>query len=295
MKTEEILLCLEQASKRRAALARLPFTRRLLKSPQMSLLTMAAKVLRVNKSTYQKSTKTFWGAPMNVVLPEVVSSEIARFGYIEMGVARMMIDHVLNGDVVFDVGAHFGFFSLLAAELTGPTGQVHAFEPVPSTAALLRANTAGRPVVVNNTAVWSESTKLNINDFGLSLSAFNSIRMPRFKETNPYKHALITVKAVSLDDYAKEHGLTPSFVKIDAESAEREVLIGMQRLIREVHPVICLEVGDLGVKGAAQSRQLVASLINQGYTALEFDGTGFRLHQLTENYGYSNLLFVPVT
>ena len=231
---------------------------------------------------------------MTVILPEVVSGEIARFGYIELPVAKMLIDHVNTGDVVFDIGGHFGFFSLLAAEMTGPTGQVHTFEPVPSTAGLLRTNIAGKQVVVNNTAIWSESIKLTFNDFGLALSAFNSIRMPRLSSVvNKRAHTRITVPAITLDEYASVNNLTPSFVKIDAESAEQEVLAGMQRLIREVRPIICLEVGDLGIEGATKSKQMITSLIEQRYTAMEFDGAGFQAHQLIEHYKYANLLFIP--
>ena len=35
------------------------------------------------------------------------------------------------GNIVFDVGAHVGFYTLLASTLVGPTGRVVAFEPAP--------------------------------------------------------------------------------------------------------------------------------------------------------------------
>jgi hypothetical protein len=34
------------------------------------------------------------------------------------------------GDIVFDIGAHVGFYSLLASKMVGPQGRVFAFEPV---------------------------------------------------------------------------------------------------------------------------------------------------------------------
>ena len=40
---------------------------------------------------------------------------------------------VQQGDVVIDVGANVGYFTMLFADLTGKRGQVHAFEPIPST------------------------------------------------------------------------------------------------------------------------------------------------------------------
>src|SRR5690348_13933087 len=56
------------------------------------------------------------------------------------------------GDVVYDLGANVGFYTLLASKLTGPTGQVHSFEPSPRNIAYLR-----RHLVLNgvqNCTVW---------------------------------------------------------------------------------------------------------------------------------------------
>jgi len=49
---------------------------------------------------------------------------------------------VLAGDVVYDVGAHVGFYTLLAAELVGPTGQVIAFEPLPRNLKFIKQHVA---------------------------------------------------------------------------------------------------------------------------------------------------------
>jgi hypothetical protein len=38
---------------------------------------------------------------------------------------------VKKGDVVFDIGAHAGFYALLASSLVGESGKVFAFEPLP--------------------------------------------------------------------------------------------------------------------------------------------------------------------
>ena len=45
-----------------------------------------------------------------------------------------------QGDVVVDVGAHIGFYSLLAADKVGEKGHVYAFEPAPATFEILNAN-----------------------------------------------------------------------------------------------------------------------------------------------------------
>ena len=50
----------------------------------------------------------------------------------EPNTQAFMKSYLQLGMVVFDLGAHHGFYTLLAANLVGPTGRVIAFEPSPS-------------------------------------------------------------------------------------------------------------------------------------------------------------------
>jgi len=60
--------------------------------------------------------------------------------FYESDVSMLMINVLRSGDVVFDVGANCGYFSVLAASLVGPSGHVVAMEPAPSCLARLKAN-----------------------------------------------------------------------------------------------------------------------------------------------------------
>ena len=62
--------------------------------------------------------------------------EIA-LGTYEAPVQRALVDSADVGDVVFDIGANVGFFSMLAARQVGPAGQVYAFEPVAGNASAI--------------------------------------------------------------------------------------------------------------------------------------------------------------
>lgn len=101
---------------------------------------------------------------MRVVLPEAVSSEILRFGYIEENLIAALFTSVPAGGTVFDVGAHFGFFSLLAHRLGGTKGYVRAFEPVPKTYSVLRRSVVSSGINAVNIAVWNEITEVLIHD-----------------------------------------------------------------------------------------------------------------------------------
>ena len=54
-----------------------------------------------------------------------------RLGIYELHVQDVLTQHVKKKDVVYDVGANFGFHTLLASRLVGNQGQVIAFEPLP--------------------------------------------------------------------------------------------------------------------------------------------------------------------
>lgn len=59
-------------------------------------------------------------------------------GSYEYANQRLFSKTIRPGSVVYDVGAHVGFYTLLAATLVGPQGHVVAFEPVPRNIGYLR-------------------------------------------------------------------------------------------------------------------------------------------------------------
>ena len=67
-----------------------------------------------------------------------LSTHLMLDGYWEMWVTEAMCRLVRPGMVVADIGANLGYFALLMAELVGPDGFVHAFEPNPHIARQLR-------------------------------------------------------------------------------------------------------------------------------------------------------------
>lgn len=255
---------------------------------------------RAARTAVRRRTRTFWGEAFTVVLPEPMSVRINRYGYFEEELTRALLEFVKPGMVFFDVGSHFGYFSLLAAHLVGPGGQVHAFEPTRSTFGVLSENLGGRSNVrLNNVAAYREEGELTFKDFGLRDSMFNSIHGAR--TTEAYRATIaapteVRVEAVRLDTYVAKSGSVPHFVKMDAEGAEPDVLAGFRDTMARHRPMLSLEVGDWGVAGMQPSREVVESVLAAGYRALEYraeDGGRFVAHRVKERYGYDNLLFVP--
>jgi len=246
-------------------------------------------------------TPTFWGAPMRL-LPqnEDVSSKIYAYGLFEPELCSFFIDFLFQGAVVLDVGAHIGFFSLLAAALVGEEGRVFAFEPTPSTGAVLADNVAPHPqVTVVPQLAWYEAGEHVFQDFGPQFSAFNTALVDRLNDTQRplTQPRQIRVPAVTLDGFCRERGLRPDLVKIDAESAELQVLRGMDELLSQARPVVTFEVGDLAqtlAQGVPRSRAVLDHIMAYGYQPLEMAGGRIQGHRPREAYDYDNLVLVPV-
>src|SRR6266508_5855760 len=124
-----------------AANPSLPRVKRWLRAPARTTLVKAVDVVGSRGHwSVPLRTRTFWGARMRVRIPETVSNELFRYGLFEPGLTAYMLGILKSGDPVLDVGDHNGYFTLLASDLVGVSGEVHAFEPTPSTFAMLAGN-----------------------------------------------------------------------------------------------------------------------------------------------------------
>lgn len=147
------------------------------------------------------------------------------------------------GDVVFDVGAHVGFYTLLAAELAGERGRVFAFEPCPGNLHYLRAHVAMnryRNVRIVAAAVLAKGGSA-VFSRGLSNST------GKVERTG----AGIPIAAVSLDELVEGGAVAPpSFVKIDVEGTEVEVLRGARAFLARRHPTVLVATHGEGLRRA---------------------------------------------
>lgn len=246
------------------------------------------------------AAKLFFGASLQVDLREVVGQNLFVYGAFEEALSQVFWDLLRPGMSFVDGGAHVGYFSLLARHRVGATGRVLAVEPMPMTCRILRDNLAAYPnVVVVEHALWSQSTMVNLNDYGPERSAFNSIAPMRGEGQDVVTPVrVVAVQARTLDDLAAEFDLTPDVVKLDVESAELDALKGMTRLLESVRPIVSIEVGDFPAlieEGVPSSRETLSYLVDRGYRLFEATLSGVRPHELKDHgaYAYDNIVAVP--
>jgi len=172
-------------------------------------------------------------------------------GTYERDSQRAFVDNIHEGDVVYDIGANAGFFTLLASKLAGPRGVVFAFEPLPRNVALLE-----RHVSLNG----CENVRI------LQLAAAAASGTARFAIAhNPSQGGLsqsgeLEVATRSLDDLVASGTARPNFMKIDVEGAESDVFAGASVVLRDAHPTILLST-----HGWQQHERCVELLTGHGY------------------------------
>ncbi len=240
----------------------------------------------------------FTGQQLSVLLPELVAADLYRHGCIEPGLTALVLETLRPGMTFVDVGAQYGYYTMLAQEAVAPGGRVIAFEPGRLSFRMLERNLRGAPgVQTENLAVWRASGTRMLHDFGPRHSALNSLfsdaRAP-VPERSRLDVDSYEVGCVSLDDYFEGSGPAPDLVKIDAESSELEVLLGMRRLLSASSPVISIEVGDFGVAQAPLGHRCIAFLESAGYAPFECSGGEPIPHRVRARYAYGNLCFRKV-
>jgi FkbM family methyltransferase len=146
-----------------------------------------------------------------------------------------LVRRLAAGAVFWDVGAHCGFFSLLASRLVGDSGQVVAFEPMPENNARLRrgvaANRSANVEVVDHAVAESADKR--------SLAAHTQSTMWALV---PGREAEgVPVECTTLDDELDRRGTPPDLVKIDVEGAELDVLRGARTLLETARPTLLVE------------------------------------------------------
>ncbi|MCK4377377.1 MAG: FkbM family methyltransferase [Actinomycetia bacterium] len=242
---------------------------------------------------FKVKAKTFWGEEMFLIIPEVVSLRIYRYGFHEENLTKMILEYLKPGMTFFDIGAHIGYFTMLASYIVGEKSMVHSFEPTPNTYEVLIQNIKRKNVITNNCAVFSKETFIRFNDYGSKYSAFNTFKKARLDESilknlNPIS---VKVKTVTLDKYVKMEKCKPDFIKIDVENAELEVLQGAKDTIKEFHPIISIEVGDFDLNDK-HSSECISLLNNYGYQAYEYRNNRILKHNIKNKYVYDNILFL---
>jgi FkbM family methyltransferase len=156
-------------------------------------------------------------------------------GYWEMWCTEFMLRRIRPGQTVWDVGANFGYYAVLMADLVGPQGKVVALEPNPRLALLCERSLAlngywhtasVRRVAAADRGDATVRFRAAISDPKNGHLLFGNARPPGGEQDDDTLE--VAVRTVRLDDLAEG---PVDFVKIDVEGAEERVWAGMQGVL----------------------------------------------------------------
>ena len=199
----------------------------------------------------------------------------------EIGTRHYLQGCVGPGMVVVDIGAHIGFHTLVMAQ---HAKEVHAIELFPPNYKLLLDNIIDNGltdrVTAYNLAMGKEKSKVDIFISGDDGSC--SIK------SGDRKAGKVTTMTL---DYFRDHviGKPIDLIKIDAEEAEEDIIIGGLRTIELDKPIIICETHSTD---SEENNNVRPILYRRGYRSYYLDGTGKELGQKDKLYGLQNILYI---
>ena len=173
--------------------------------------------------------------------------------------------HALRpGDLFVDIGANVGSYTVLAAGACGAS--VVAVEPVPSTYGQLldniRLNNLESLVIAENIGLAAAPGQLR---FSARLGTMSHVLAAGKQEADA-----IDVPVRTLDDVLQDR--RPTFIKIDVEGYEAEILKGARRALRsDTLLAVVMELNGSGARYGVDELRLHTDMLDDGFTPCRYD------------------------
>lgn len=269
---------------------KVPFPRGLhaLRLAARGLLRFSLSRDAVYLGEHRAITRTVWGNTIFVDTRDIsIVPHLLLKGFWEPHVTRVILKLLKPGMCVVDVGASFGYYTLLAAFRVAHQGRVFAFEANPRAVELLSqsiaVNGAHNTVTLEHYAVLDRSTIVPFHPLqkyagGSSIIAFEPAFLQKYRDQSE----TIQVKSISLDEYFALRPEKIDLVKIDAEGSEPYILKGMTNVINQ-NPkltIIC-EFSPALITGAGSNpKSFLQEILAHGFS-LRYISQGSKLIPIT--------------
>jgi len=194
---------------------------------------------------------------------DLVQWEVLNNHYYEPEVWEALFSFASGSEVLWDVGAHVGTFSLRSM-LDVRVAEVHAFEPDPLTREALELNVSlnkglGSQCHIHGVAIGSEPGDSVLQHGPPGNTGLSSI-------SSQVSTQLFNVRRTSIDELIFHQGYTPpTLVKIDIEGAEADLLRGAKQFLEEHGPKAIVIEAEARADGVIIDESITRSLEGAGY------------------------------
>ena len=234
------------------------------------------------KLAAETEVRVIGGTQMLVRTDDLIGRVIAISGVWEPNLTAVFSRTLAPGDVCIDVGAHIGYYTLLAASAVGSGGHVYAFEPSPANYRALRRNIALNGlanVTAQNVAVGADTGRATLYEGPAHNSGMATLNPGlAAKSTAPLAQTEVEVAPIT-SLVPEERWDRTRVIKIDVEWEELEVLRGLKPLLDRGKPLsVFLEwTPRRAAPGAADDLRRVCEA--HGFTIYRVHG-GYSLERL---------------
>jgi FkbM family methyltransferase len=203
-------------------------------------------------------------------------------GVWEPNILERIQQYVKPGAIALDVGAYIGTHTLAMARAAGPSGRIHAFDPSAEAVTQLERNlllNSIENVTVHQLALGAESTvgfigELDKNNAGANVACTQADIASGNLHCKSIANVERGFEMVRLDDLDIRN---ISFVKIDVEGHELDVLTGGEKTFARDRPVVIIEIWtDQHRPEAAENKAKVFAVLERlGYEVEQLDSTNY--------------------
>lgn len=253
---------------------------RLLSTPRKYVYGLLYQKLFYNLHSIGKlvHAETFFGSRIQLRLPSAMDIYLCggKTHASEIRLSRFLVHHLYEDDTFLDIGAHIGFFSLLASHIA-EKGQVVSVEASPQTYALLESNVfESSNIKAVSAAISDQDGEIEFLEFPVLYSEYNTLEKEQCKEESWFKKVVprtVNIEGMKGAGLIEKFNLNPAMIKIDVEGAEEKVILGLLDFLKSNIVYVIMEFTNRR-RGHANHLKAEEHLRSVGYVPYQINKDG---------------------
>lgn len=229
-----------------------------------------SKIFPPSQTSDIKIIETPFHFKIKVDLSKYLGFSIFWRGAHDWSTIFVLKNFVEKDDIIFDIGANIGEYTLYAASLVNSNGKVYSFEPVQSMFYTLKQNVdlnshLKNKIICINKGLGNKKAILPIYDEqDTTNEGLFSIHQKNFIQSKKIQD----IEIDTLDNFVNENQMDRiDFIKIDVEGNELYVLQGAVSCLKKLKPKLLIEMSEKNFNAAGYTKQDIFNFLESlGYS-----------------------------